>query len=174
MPDIDLANASFDDDVVEDKPVRTRKPRSDKGQSRGTGTRGPRASSTKALADDLLVPYAMLASGLGMVAPTVTAVLLSRGEKTVDAFLKIASKHPRMLAALKKASVMGPATELATTGIQVAVAAALDFGRLPVDHPLAFSLGVTELYMATHPQPVDNPVNGFPMPSPPDWGNVPA
>lgn len=163
MPDIDLANATFENDVEPDtKPERTRKPRSDKGQPRAA--RGTRTSSTRSLADSLLQPYAMLASGLGFVAPTVTAVLLSRGEKTVDAFVEIAKRHPRMLAALKKASVMGPATELATTGIQVVIAAALDFGRLPVDHPLAFSMGITELYMQVHPQPVDESVNGFAPP----------
>jgi len=167
--DIDLASATFEDvEATEQTPTRTRKPRSDKGQARGP--RG-RAASVKGLAEDLLVPYAMLASGLSFGAPTVAAVMMQRGEKTVDAFLAIAKEHPKMLTALKKASKMGPATELATTVVQIGIAAALDFGKLPPEHPMAVTMGITELYAMVHP-PVDVETNGY-VPTP-SWSGVPV
>jgi hypothetical protein len=171
--DIDLETATFEDVEAADKPARTRKPRADKGQARGT--RAPRQSSMTALANDLLVPYAMLAGSLGMVAPTLSAFLLVRGEKTVDAILNIAKDHPRMLAAMKKASKMGPGTEIATTIIGAAVAGAVDFGKLPPEHPLAFSLGVTDLYAQVHAQTGDDvSMNGHPFAPPPGMVPVPG
>jgi hypothetical protein len=152
MPDLEAA--LIEDASDEDVPTRTRKPRSDKGKPRGarTGATGRRSKSATLtqLTDDLLVPYASLAMAFGMAAPTVSGVLMARGEKTVGAIVGIAAKNPRMLAALQKASVAGPAFEIAETLLMVGVAGAMDFGRIPPEHPMAQMLGISDIYAQTH------------------------
>lgn len=150
LPDLD--SAQLDDAPPE--PTRTRKERSDKGKPRGSrsgGTTRRSSTSLKQIADDLLVPYASFAAGMTMVAPTVAGVLMQRGEKTVDAIVALAAKNPRMLAALKKASVVGPAFEIAETALAVVVAGAMDFGRIPPEHPLGMMTGVSQVYAEMHP-----------------------
>lgn len=151
MPDLDNAVLTDPPSDDSDEPTRTRKQRSDKGKPRGTGGRRTSASVHKQIADDLLVPYATFAAGFSMMAPTMAGVMMTRGEKTVDAVVKLAAKNPRMLAALKKASVVGPAFEIAETVLMMAVAGAMDFGRIPADHPLGMMTGVTNVYREMHP-----------------------
>lgn len=148
-----LDNASFESlspDTPDDgtEPKRTRRQRSDKGVPRTGGTR---RTTNKQLTEDLLVPWALFAQGAGMMVPTVSAVMLERGEKTVGAFVSIAGKHPAMLAAMKKASVIGPGIEIANTLMQMLVAGAMDLGRIPPEHPMAAMTGVAELYAQVHP-----------------------
>lgn len=145
FPDIDLSSASLEDT---DTP-RTRKPRSDAGKPRG------RAASTKSLQEDLLVPWAMLASSVAMVAPTASAVLLKQGEQTVNAIIGIAKDHPKMMAALKKAGKMGPGVHIANTVLCTGIAVALDFGRIPPEHPLAVNLGVSDVYNEVRREPTE-------------------
>lgn len=122
---------------------KTRKPRSDKGQPRATSR-----TSTKKLADDLLNPWAKLAKAVALPLPTVSAVLVERGESTVDALVSIASGHPRMLAALTKASKIGPAADLAETAMYIVVAAMLDLGKLSIESPVMVPFAeVAELHM---------------------------
>lgn len=166
MPDIDLDSA-YIDDAPDDTPApeRTRKPRADKGKPRGprTGARGPRTSSAKKIADDLLVPWGTLAAGVAMTAPTLSAVMLMRGEKTADALVSIAQKHPRMLKALQKGAESVAMFELAQTGFLMVVAGGMDLGRIPPDAPIAAGLGLDRLYAEVHPPLEDNPVSGYPM-----------
>lgn len=178
MTDVDLDAAVLSDAEPDSdaEPTRTRKERSDKGQSRGggTGSRAPRASTKKQIVADLLVPYATLAAGASMTAPTLSAVMLARGEATMDAIVSIAGDHPRMMKALKTASKMGPYAEIAQTAFMVMLAAGMDFGRIPPEHPMAMSTGMTQLYMDVHPEVVPDvqsgPQNGFqPMPVDHQW-----
>jgi hypothetical protein len=152
-------------------PKRTRKPRSDKGQPRGTrasGGRPSRASTSKRLADDLLQPWAVIAAGCSMTAPTVAGVMIERGEKTVDSIVKIAEKHPRMMKALQKASEVGAFAELFQTGLQMVIAAGMDFGRIPADSPIGALTGVADIYAATHPPTPEQGPNGVPFEMPPN------
>lgn len=161
MTDIDLDKAilsdlppeSSDDDV----PAKTRKPRSDKGVPRGTrasGGRPSKSTSLKKLADDLLVPWGMLWAGASMSTPTLSAVMLARGEKTVDAVVSMAAEHPRMLKALQRGAKLGPATVIAETLFTGIIAAGMDFGRIPPDSPVGMATGLSEVYAQTH-QPLD-------------------
>lgn len=172
MSDFDDLEAQFAKAVEDEDPekgaTRTRKPRADKGMPRG------RRAFTKNLANELLVPWAKMAQTLAFGAPTISAVLLSRGEKTVDALVSIAGDHPRMMAALKQASKIGPASELAETVAHIGIAAALDFGRIPPTHPVAILTGVADLYNEVHqteqplPEPGSESPNGFaPVTMPP-------
>lgn len=163
LPDLpDLSTATLED--VDDQPTRTRKPRSDKGKPRGprgTGsTSGRRSKSAivSQITEDLLVPYAGLAASLALVAPTMSGVLLSRGEETVGAVVSLAAKNPKMLAALQKASQVGPAVKIAETLLMVGIAGAMDFGRMPPEHPLGMALGVSAVYAETHD------MSGMPVP----------
>lgn len=164
LPDLDGAALSDADD---EPPTRTRKPRSDKGKPRGprgsgsTSGRRSKSAIVSQITDDLLVPYAGLAASLALVAPTVSGVLLSRGEKTVGAVVNIASKNPKMLAALQKASQVGPAVEIAETLLMVGIAGAMDFGRMPPEHPLGMALGVSAVYAETHDMSGMPPVDQY-------------
>lgn len=166
MTDFGLDQAIIEpaNDAPEDEaPTRTRKPRSDKGKPRSTGGRPSRASSLKKLADDLLEPWAMLAAGASMTMPTLAGVMISRGERTADAIVKIAEKHPRMLKALQKGAEMSAFSELAQTGLQMVIAAGMDFGRIPPDSPMGMMTGVSDIYAQTHPpMPDDVQTNGYP------------
>lgn len=167
--DIDIGAVELEQ--ASDAP-KTRKPRADKGQARG-----PRRSSQK-LANDLLNPWAKLAKTLMWGAPTVAAVMMDGGERTVDAIVSIASEHPRMLAALQKVSKIGPATDLADMALSIVVAAFLDFGRIPPEHPLATLSGVASLYYQVR-QPVEEdtppePGNGYVMSVPPGFTPPPG
>lgn len=169
--DIDIGAIELEQ--ANDAP-KTRKPRADKGQPRG-----PRRTSKK-LADDLLNPWAKLAKTLMWGAPTVAAVMLEGGERTVDAIVSIAAEHPRMLAALQKVSKIGPATDLADMALSILVAAALDFGRIPPEHPIAALSGVASLYYQVHqpemPQESPNGTHGegFVMSVPPGFAPPPG
>lgn len=147
---------------IDGAPKRTRKPRSDKGQPRGTraGGRPTRASTSKRIADDLLQPWAVIAAGCSMTAPTVAGVMIERGEKTVDSIVKIAEKHPRMMKALQKASEVGAFAELFQTGLQMVIAAGMDFGRIPADSPIGVLTGVSDIFAATHPPMPEQRPNG--------------
>lgn len=163
LPDLDTlaASATFEDAVPppDDAPTRTRKPRADKGQPRGPRG-GPRASTRGKLATDLLDPLAKLAQGLAFVAPTVSAVIISRGEKVTTALVEIAKDHPKMMAALQRASQIGPASDLVEFGFMLFIAGAMDFGRIPPNHPLGMITGVTHLYHQTHQMPDTQPTSG--------------
>lgn len=157
LADVELDSVPED----EEAPKRTRRPRSDKGQPRTGGTR---RVSNRALIEDLLIPYAGIAQGFAFISPTGAALLLTRGEKSVEALVKIASRNPKMLAALKKGSTVAPVMELGTTVIQFFMAVMLDMGRMPVEHPMAQMMGLSELYMEVHPDQAvpeqGNPMNG--------------
>lgn len=154
------------------RTTRTRKRRSDAGKPRGARTAagaGAAGSAANAkLAAQLCEPIARLATGVAFVAPTMSAVLLDRGDRTAKALVNIAAGRPRMLAALRRTTQAGDASELAETGFRCLIALALDVGRIPLDHPLAMVTGTTAMYREVHPEP-ETPFssNGHTPPGPP-------
>lgn len=144
------------------------------------GAPGPKSSARMdALANKLCDPMAKLAMGLAFALPTVAAVLMERGEVTARAIVDIAADHPRMLAALEKVSTAAAATELVQTGAMILIAASLDTGRMPAEHPVAALTGVAGLYARVHPESPAQSPNGaapggytipFPVPGPPRPG----
>lgn len=156
-----MSDVDFDALEQEFSSAETVEGEEDKSTKRTTRrTYVPRKATKRKVAENLLTPWAQLAKGIAFMAPTVSAVLLSRGEKTVDALVDIASEHPRMMAALTKAAQVAPTVELIETGAQVVVALALDTGRMPSDHPVAVLTGVSELYDRVHPDQPQTPQNG--------------
>lgn len=154
------------------QPKKTRRRRSDAGQSRGprgVGSRAPRATTTKKLEEDLLVPIAMFAQGISMALPTAGAVLIAEGERTSKAIVAFAATRPKMLAALQRGAQVGPSVELARIGASFILAAAIDLNRMPPDHPAARLTGVTRIYAEMHqhmqqaeePPPPDPMTGGF-------------
>lgn len=152
---VDLDNVDYH---TQDTPQRTtRKPRSDKGQPR---TRG--RVSNKQIAEDLLVPVAFIAQGLAVITPTGSAVLLKRSESMTQSLVSLAS--PKMLAALKKASKIGPGVDLGRGIVEFFIAMMLDLGRIPPEHPLAMVTHVTDIYLELHPELMQSPDNNvYPM-----------
>jgi hypothetical protein len=165
------------DPVTGKKP---RKKRSDAGQARGPrGSTGPRkargglSAADKKLADELLNPIAKIVKGLTFVAPTVAGVLANRGEASAQGVVALAS--PKMKEALGKAAKTGPGLDLIETLLMMIVAAAVDFGRMDPDSPVAALLGVRNIYHEMHPetetpsaaQETEPAPNGFPFPAPP-------
>lgn len=143
VPSLDLTDLQIDEEPT---PTRTRKPRSDAGKPRGR-----RSPSVGLLADQLLIPWGTVALAASQAVPLVSAVMLDRGEATMKALVEIASDHPKMLGALKKAAKAGPASELFQTGAMLLLAAAIETGRVPVDASIAQRTGLTNMYYDVHP-----------------------
>jgi hypothetical protein len=142
------------DPVTGKKP---RKKRSDAGQPRGPrGSTGPRKArggmnaADKKLADELLNPWAKICTALAMFAPTVSGVMAQRGEATMQGVVSLAS--PKMKEALNKAAKTGPGLDLAETVLMIVIAAAVDFGKVEPDSPIAFLTGVRGIYDEVHPE----------------------
>jgi hypothetical protein len=113
---------------------------------------------------------------MAMVSPTMSAVLVTRGENTAKAMVSIAEKHPKMLAALQRASQIGPATDLAQTVLMMLIGLQMDLGRIPPTHPLAALTGVAALYDELHPSTPDMGMPGGPysvFEAPPGFGSTP-
>lgn len=154
MPSFEQMFADAETEIVdqptEDNPVRTRKPRSDKGVPRGT--RGPRGSSNsskdKKLADDLLGPWAKSIKVVAVPFPTLAAVMAESGEKATEGIVALAS--PKMKAALAKVSKASPALDLAEIIGMMIVAILLDIQKLNPDAPLVLFSGVRRHFDATH------------------------
>ncbi len=187
FPGIDFSDATFETDGEEksgdtttaDPPKRTRRQRSDAGVPRGprngSGTTATRKTSTNKLAAELVDPIAKIAMGMAFTSPTAASVLITRGENTATALVAIAEKHPRMLAALQKASQIGPASDLVQTAVMLIIAVQVDLGRIDPQHPLAGVTGVTDLYAQSHPVEVQEDGTGaFGMfQPPPGFGDGP-
>lgn len=164
FPDFDISTASFEPDDATDKPVRTRRPRSDKGQPRGTRTAGGSTTAKdKRLAEDLLGPWALIIKALAMPMPTLSAVMAARGEKSTQAIVGLAS--PKLKEKLAKVSKLGPGSDLVETLAMMLVAVLVDVQKLDPDSPLVMLTGVKEMFDLTHDVqvvPVDG-ANGFPV-----------
>lgn len=162
VPTLDLSDLQIEEDKP--TPSRTRKPRSDAGQPRG------RRASTGLLAEQLLIPWGTVALAASQAVPLVSAVMIERGEPTMKALVEIASGHPKMLGALKKAAKAGPASEIFQTGAMLLLATAIETGRIPPDVGLAQRTGMTDLYYEVHPDRVpdtaEQPVPSMPFSAP--------
>jgi hypothetical protein len=134
--------------------------------NRSAGKDGPPAAAPKKSRADLVTklcdPIAKVAAAAAFAAPTLACVLIERGETTARALVAIAEDRPKMLAALENVSKVGPVSDLAETIVLAVIAAALDMGRLPIDHPLAVLTGNTARYVKMHP----DAANAGPPPPP--------
>lgn len=153
MPSFEEMFADADTEVIdqptEDKPVRTRKPRSDKGVPRGArGPRGSRSTSDKKLAEDLLGPWAKSIKVVAVPFPTLAAVMAEQGEKATEGIVALAT--PKMKAALAKASKAAPVLDLAEIIGMMIVAVLLDIQKLNPDAPLVLFSGVRKHFDMTH------------------------
>src|SRR5438093_51010 len=122
FPGLDLSSATFESvgdekdttETVDDAPKpRTRRQRSDAGISRGSRAKGTttRRASTATVQKNIEDLFAKVAIAAAFTSPTAAAVLMERGEATSAALIAIAQNHPRMMAALSKASQVGPASD---------------------------------------------------------------
>lgn len=140
---------------------RVKRTRSGGANSKAT-TR--KSVSNEQLAADLCDPLAKVGLALSFTLPTAAGVIMERGEKTAAALVAIASGHPKMLAALQRASKVGPAADLVETGLMVAIAVMMDTGNMPPEHPIGQITGVGGLYFAVRGgKPPDEP------PPPPNY-----
>jgi hypothetical protein len=181
FPGLDLDNATFEVDGVEkvtaekpdDAPRRTRmrRQRSDAGIPRGTRNGSTRASKTATpaqLTKNLEDLFAKIAMVLSVQSPTAALVMVDRGTANAQALVTIAQSHPRMMAALTRASQIGPASDLIQTGIMLVVALRLDAGVMSHENPLAKVTGVGAYWERLHLSDLettdDGPFAGFTPP----------
>lgn len=167
------ADVEVVDQPTEDKPVRTRKPRSDKGVPRGTrGPRGTSSSKDKKLAEDLLGPWAKSIKVVAVPFPTLAAVMAETGEKATEGIVSLAT--PKMKEALAKASKAAPILDLAEIIGMMIVAVLLDIQKLNPDAPLVMFSGVRKHFDATHEVHQEVvPDNVTPFPTSPVTGFAP-
>lgn len=171
MPEFaDLFEASTDEPVAQDAPVRTRRPRSDKGQPRGARGTGGTSTRDKKLAADLLNPWAKGIKAVAYPLPTLAAVMTAQGETTMTALVAIAS--PKMKEALTKAAKVGPGADLLEAVAMMVIAALMDIGKVRPESPIAAFSGVQEFFDLTHTK-TEVPDNVSPFPGPPQTGFAP-
>lgn len=159
FPPIDSAILEADAEPVAEK--KTRRRRSDAGQSRGS--RAPRATNTARLEKELQTPIAHLAKALSFSLPTVGAVLIARGEATSKALVAFAQGHPKMLEALSRVGKVGPASELIETLAMCVIAANLDMGKMSPGNPVATLTGVSSIHMEINTHLYNNSGDGSPQ-----------
>jgi hypothetical protein len=153
--------------VEEEKPKRTRKPRDP------DAPRVVRKSTQQKLADELLEPWALFGKALGAISPTGGAIAVMSGEDVTRALVQVASKHPKMLAALRNISEVSPIAELAQFAAVLILAIGVDFGKVDPYAPLPRIVGITDVYeeMRSAMQPEPEPGVGgdfeFLKPPPP-------
>lgn len=135
LPDY-LSGASLEPD--DDAPKRTRRRRRTPSDDDTPRTRAPRNSK---LSEELLEGYVSLATDFAAVMPTVSGVLIHRAERTVDGIVSLAQGHPRVMKALRTSAKFSKGADVLQTVFLVLVAAAIDIGRIPVDHPILDTLG---------------------------------
>jgi hypothetical protein len=121
---------------------------------------------------------AKLGQAVAFTMPTVGAVIIARSEVTSKALVKFAEGHPKMMAALKRVSKVGPASEVIETIAMCLVAAQMDMGNLDVDHPLGKLTGVSAIHMEmmqhmyteqAEQNATDAGFGNFNMPPPPSY-----
>jgi len=172
--DFPAFDESEDESTPEESAPRKRRTRTDSGKPRA-----PRATSTAKLATELAEPIVIIGSMLAMTMPTAGTVVSMRAEETAKALVKMAEKRPKMLAALKRMSEIGPAGELVQTVIMVIVAAQIDADRARPDSVIAQAVGVTPIWMELNqalaevreemPPPPEGGFGNFDMPPPPEY-----
>lgn len=132
--------------VVAPQRTRQRQPRKRKvDPDTGEEITPTRVSRNSTLKEQLLEPYVSIASDLSTVAPTTAGVLIIRAEKTVDGLVDLASGHKRTMAALRKAAKGSKAVDVIETVLMIVIAAAVDFGRLPLESALLDTIGHVEI-----------------------------
>lgn len=124
--------------LEDDEPKRTRRRKTTSDDDGTPRTRAPRNAK---LSEELLEGYVSLATDFATVMPTVSGVLIHRAERTVDGIVALASGHPRVMKALRTSAKFSKGADVLQTVFLVLVAAAIDIGRIPVDHPILNTLG---------------------------------
>lgn len=158
-------NAQWEDDGVTPKLTPSGRVRRTRGSKTQTSSTKVKAADLNAIKSDLVELFAFGAVSSAPLLPTVSLVLVERGELTADAIVSIAKDKPRMLASIQRVSKVGPVVVVVQTGVTVVAAAMVDMNRAPADNPLAVMTGVTEKWRQTHP---NGPVSSAPAaPRPP-------
>jgi hypothetical protein len=167
-------NALWSDDGVTPLTTPTGRIRRSRGPRPNSGKVTPGVKPKQVDLAAVEADMVLFMAQLGMVAavrfPTVGMVAGVRGEPTARAMVTACKNSPRMLAAMQRASTVGPLFELATTGVMLVAAVALDTGRAQVTDPIAIITGVADLHRMVNPnagQAEDPVVPPFGMPSGP-------
>lgn len=136
FPDLDIETESS-----ESKPkTRQRKPVDPDAPKR------PRTTANQKLATELLEPWALFGKSIAMISPTGGAITIHSGPEVTEALVKVAAKHPKMLAALKNVSQVSPMAELAQFAATLILAVGVDVGKVDPYSPLPRLMGITAIY----------------------------
>ena len=111
------------------------------------------------LGDDLTREFAVFGKGMAKLLPTTGGVLLSRAEVSAKGLAAIASKNPKLLAALETSTKILPALDLGETVGMLGIAVMVDAGRIDPDGMLSSMLGVSEIYHYMHPTDEQRPLS---------------
>lgn len=144
-------NALWEEDGVTPKLTPSGRIRRTRGSRTQTSSTKAKASDLNAIKADLVELFAFGAVSSAPLLPTLSLVLVERGEVTADAIVTLAKDKPRMLASIQRAAKFGPVVVITQTGLQIFIAVSLDLNRAPWDNPLAMMTGVSQKYQQTHP-----------------------
>ena len=102
------------------------------------------------LESDLTRELVGFGKNVSSVLPCLGVTLVSRSEKTAKALTRVAENNPKILAALEASTRVVPMLDLAESVLSVAIALAVDLGRLNPDSLLSVNMGVSEIWHEVH------------------------
>lgn len=125
-------------------------------KSRGSGQVGTQSSDKsldtklKKIAIDLAENIALVGILVTPLLPTTGYIISRDAEATATAVVKMARNNPAVLAALMKASQIGPGVMLGRTIVTIGVAVAVDTNRITPDSQISAMLGVAAVWQEVH------------------------
>jgi hypothetical protein len=144
-----------------------KKPRGSSSVSTGQSDKSLDAKLKK-IALDFAENIALVGILVTPLLPTTGYIISRDATDTATAVVKMARNNPAVLAALMKASQIGPGVMLGRTIITIGVAVAVDTNRVTPDSQISTMLGVAAVWQEVHgEQGKMGPANGWVTPPPP-------
>lgn len=130
------------------------------------GRRGAAARSERAVLSQV---RRSVAEGVGKggaillpLSPLPGAYMVATAEDLADTVVRLAERNPALLASLAKTTVAMDYVALGSWIAGLIVAAGVQYGRIPLDSPMAAPFGIAELYdeVATMYEQAEGPADG--------------
>ena len=118
------------------------------------------------LKDELIAEAVKFGATMTPVLPTTGAYMCKGSPDAMGALVDLCKESPQAIEALKTVAKMAPGVTLGRYAAGLGVCAMVDFKKIAPDSVAARSLGVTHVWVKTHPKEADEAGVYLPDPSP--------
>jgi hypothetical protein len=143
-PQMPSDNGRPDEWEDEPAPRTTKRPRGGSTGSSGYQSRKrgpvPRADQISVIRDEIEQGLGVIGASLMLIRPLTGLVIVNRAGPAADALALAAQRNPRLLRVLKGLASISAYGELVVIVGNVVVAAGVEAGALPVEHPLTVQI----------------------------------